>query len=128
MWACCTIPVLDDGIFIILSEYWTIFSSFSPTKLKVFILSFFAALRASIIFLLLPDVDSANKKSLSLQRASTCFEKIYSNPKSFPIDVITDVSVVKATPGIGSLFVSNLPTSWERQWIKSIVWKVKGLF
>ena len=62
--------------------------------------------KPSIIFLLLPDVDNTNKKSFSLQSASTCFEKIYSNPKSFAIDVITDVSVVKAIPGIGNLFLS----------------------
>ena len=49
-----------------------------------------------MIFLLLQDVVNAIKMSLLLAIASICFEKIYLYPKSLAIELITEVSVVRA--------------------------------
>ena len=44
-------------------------------------------------------------------KASNCLEKIYSKPKSFPVAVIAETSVDKASPAIAFLFFWNLTVS-----------------
>ena len=65
---------------------------------------FFADSTAFKIFLLSPLVDIAINTSSFVQSASIWRLKISSKPKSFPIEVIALVSVVKATDFIGFLF------------------------
>ena len=77
-------------------------------KQKVFIFFLLAALIPLIKFILLPEVVIATHTSPLLPTASICLEKIYSNPKSFPIAVIAEVSVVKAIDGNALLFFLNL--------------------
>ena len=74
----------EDAILIkkfiekISSENSFIESEFSPTMLKVYIFFIFAVFKASIMFLLCPDVDIAISTSLFLPIASICLENIKS--------------------------------------------------
>jgi len=82
-----------------------------PEKQKVFNFFLLATLIASIKFGLLPLVVIAMQMSPLLPMASSCLEKIYLNPKSLPIAVRAEVSVVKAIAGSAILFFLNLTVS-----------------
>ena len=71
----------------------------------------FATSRAFTTFLLLPEVVIPIQTSPSLPNARICLAKIFSKPKSFPIAVNMDESVVNAILEIGLLSISNRPTS-----------------
>ena len=53
----------------------------------------------------------ARHKSPLSPNASSCLENIYLKPKSFPIAVIAEVSVVRAIADKPFLWVLNLPVS-----------------
>ena len=61
--------------------------------------------------MLLPDVLIVIRKSFLLPKASICLENIYLKPKSLPIEVNTEVSVLKAIAEIGFLSSLNLTTN-----------------
>ena len=66
--------------------------------------NFKAAFMALIIFSLFPEVEIAISTSpLLIPTASTCLEKTYSKPKSFPIAVIRAIFEDSESAFIGSL-------------------------
>jgi len=73
--------------------------------------NFKAVLIASIIFSLFPDVEIAISMSPLPPTASTCLEKIYLKPKSFPIAVIRAIFEDSESAFIGLLSFSNFPTN-----------------
>lgn len=60
------------------------------------------------MFLLDPDVEMQTKQSPFFPRACICLEKIYLNPKSFPIAVNALVSVTKDKAAMAFLLNLNL--------------------
>ena len=82
-----------------------------PPKAAVVAPISFAALRPRITFSLFPDVEMPIAMSPLEQSASICREKRLSNPKSFPIAVSADVSVVREMAGIARRSFLNLTTN-----------------
>ena len=81
---------------------------------------FFATLMASRIFLLFPLVVIANKISFLFPKASICLALIMLKFKSFPIDVIIELLVVRANAGIGFLIFKNFPiNSAAKCWLSA---------
>ena len=72
---------------------------------------FFAVLMAFITFLLLPEVVIPIAISSFSPKASICLENTKSNPRSFPIAVMADVSVANEIAGIAFRFFENLTVS-----------------
>ena len=95
-------------------EFVTYFFNFPPLfplKQKVFNFFLLATFTASIKFSLFPEVVMATQISPWLPIASTCLENIYLKPKSLPIAVRADVSVVNAIEGNAFRFFLNLTVS-----------------
>ena len=93
-----------EGIIIGYLTYFLSLPPLFPEKQKVKIFFLLAILHASIKFSLFPDVVKAMTTSPELPNASNCLEKIYLKPKSFPVAVIAETSVDKASPAIAFLF------------------------
>ena len=107
---CNTDVLLESKIIGYLTNF-LILPPLFPEKQKVLIPLFFAIFIASIRFSLFPEVVIAIATSPVFPIASSCLEKIYLNPKSLPIDVKAEVSVVKASAGRAFLIFLYLEVS-----------------
>ena len=105
------LEVLVAGI----DSIWSVILSssliFLPQKAIVLSFIFFACFKAIIIFSLCPEVVIPNATSPVLAIASICLENKNLNPRSLPIAVKAEVSVVIAIAAIAFLFLENLTVS-----------------